>query len=120
MVKITHVIFSAGTLVLENCDIFNWPPTNGSLPYLQKCIKKWDNYTEECISDYPDEPLFRFDIDCLLSKECMCVSNNPAANDIFTFGAYLYPSSIEFSILVGKVIYKLLKKVIAYSLVLNN
>ena len=89
------------SLDLGNCTIYEWPPTENSLPGLQKCLKDVGNYTEECHFIDLENPAFSFDIDCLLAKECMCSYNNPAVNAIFEFGAYLYPSSIEFSILVG-------------------
>jgi hypothetical protein len=88
-------------LDLGNCTLLAWPPTEDSLPGLQKCFKDVGNYTETCYLIDPKVPAFSFHIDCLLSKECMCIYNNPAVNAIFEFGAYLYPSSIEFSILVG-------------------
>ena len=93
-------LFYTGSLDLGNCSIL-WPPTNDSLPGLQKCVKEVGNYTENCHLNDTGYPAFSFHIECLLAKECMCSYNNPAVNAIFEFGAYLYPSSIEFSILVG-------------------
>ena len=92
------------TMDFNDCSIFCWPPTNNTIPELGKCLQNVVNYTLNCNSKNTDGPLFKLDIDCLLARKCMCVSNNPAANDIFTVGSFLYPSSIEFSLLVGKYI----------------
>ena len=66
------------------------------------CTKKIYNWTARCYNADPSEPIFSFDVDCLLAKECMCTYDNHAANTIFSLGPYLYPFGIEFSLLVGK------------------
>ena len=90
---------------LNSCDILQWPPMNGSIPSLEKCFTdfgSFGDYVRSCHNSSTPIPYFDTDIDCLLAKECLCVINNPSVNDIFAYGSYLYPASIEFSILVGK------------------
>ena len=75
---------------------------NHTIEGFKNCVKYIENWAEQCYNVNPDEPIFSFNVDCLLAKECMCTYDNHAANMIFSFGPYLYPFSIEFSILVGK------------------
>ena len=96
------------------CNIENWPPTQETKEYMSKCLKDVKNYTTSCLVVDPDEPIFSFDVDCLLSRECMCTYDNYAANTIFNMGPILYPFSIEFSILVGNELYKNIDKTIRY------
>ncbi len=44
-----------------------------------------------------------FNADCLMAKMCRCSDDNELAQTVFDMGPYLYPFSIEFSILVGKI-----------------
>ena len=78
---------------------------NGSIPSLEKCFQDVGNYSNYLKSCHISDPISHFntDIDCLVAKECLCVINNPSVNDIFSYGSYLYPASIEFSILVGTI-----------------
>ncbi len=48
------------------------------------------------------EVSFEWDISCLLAQECRCSDNNDIAKYIFDIVPYLYPFSIEFSILIGE------------------
>lgn len=41
-------------------------------------------------------------LNCVLENLCFCADNNEIAKYIFRLGPYLYPFSIEFSILVGE------------------
>ena len=86
------------------CDINNSTQLNDNdtRAYLEKCTKNIANWTESCHDLPDDQPIFSFNVDCLLARECMCIYDNHAATAIFGFGPYLYPFSIEFSILVGK------------------
>ena len=77
---------------------------NDTKHYLEMCTKKIYNWTERCYKVDPNEPIFSFNVDCLLAKECMCTYDNHAANTIFSLGPFLYPFGIEFSLLVGKAI----------------
>ena len=61
------------------------------------------NGTEVCFAE--PEYTFEFDITCLLARMCQCSDNNEIARYIFDLGPYLYPFSIEFSILVGELTY---------------
>ena len=89
----------------EQCDVSNSSNlrSNETLHYLDMCTSKIDNWTERCFKADPNEPIFSFNVDCLLAKECMCTYDNHAANTIFNLGPYLYPFGIEFSLLVGKI-----------------
>jgi len=63
-------------------------------------------YTPEtlyCLA--PVDYQFRWDVTCLLAKECRCSDSNDIAKYIFDVAPYLYPFSIEFSILVVAVWY---------------
>ena len=90
-----------------DCQIEDVYQLNQTLPpdtweYAKMCVKNVANWTEQCNSTIQGEAIFSFNVDCLLAKECMCVYDNHAAIAIFDIGPYLYPFSIEFSILVGK------------------
>ena len=62
----------------------------------------WTPETVNCAMDDVDEFYFEWSITCLLAEECKCADNNDIAKYIFDIAPYLYPFSIEFSILVGK------------------
>lgn len=99
-----YLIFSVfdGDCQIEDVSLLNQTLPPETWEYAQKCIKNVANWTAQCISSHPDEAIFNFNVDCLLAKECMCAYDNHAAIAIFDIGPYLYPFSIEFSILVGK------------------
>ena len=78
------------------------------LQNIEMCTQKIPNWTERCYKVDPNEPIFSFNVDCLLAKECMCTYDNHAANTVFSLGPYLYPFGIEFSLLIGKAIDELL------------
>ena len=44
---------------------------------------------------------FGLDFDCLFEKMCKCVLQHQTLNSYFQLTAYLYPFTIEFSILAG-------------------
>ena len=46
---------------------------------------------------------FSSDLECVFSKICECSDNNDIASYIFKLGPYLYPFSIEYSILIGRI-----------------
>ena len=103
--NITAISIVLGVLNLNSCDILQWPPIDGSIPKLEKCYSEFANfstYVRSCHNTSAPIPYVSTNIDCLLAKECLCVFNNPSVNDIFSYGSYLYPASIEFSILVGR------------------
>ena len=56
-----------------------------------------------CVDDPNATINFTIDIQCLINQMCQC-HNNEAASFLFSYGDYLYPFSIEFSILIGRVI----------------
>ena len=100
LIIILSLIFLGDTSFFEECDINNSTALKNNTD-LKKCVQKISNWTETCLNIAEDEPVFSFNVDCLLARECMCTYDNHAANSIFEFGPYLYPFSIEFSILVG-------------------
>ena len=99
-----YLLFSVfdGDCQIEDVSLLNQTLPPDTWEYAQKCIKNVGNWTQQCISTNADEAIFNFNVDCLLAKECMCAYDNHAAIAIFDIGPYLYPFSIEFSILVGK------------------
>ena len=102
--KYKHLFTMMVLVSFDECDINNSSHgrSNETLQYLKMCTKKISNWTTSCYTADPSEPIFSFNVDCLLAKECMCTFDNHAANTIFSLGPYLYPFGIEFSLLVGK------------------
>ena len=47
---------------------------------------------------------FNVEIDCYISTQCKCLHQNPYMQTLYGFVPYLYPFTIEFNILVGKLI----------------
>ena len=47
---------------------------------------------------------FYVEIDCYISTQCKCLDQNPYMQTLYGFVPYLYPFTIEFNILVGKLI----------------
>ena len=56
-----------------------------------------------CTENYEDAS-FDLNIDCYISRMCACYDENTQIKALFEFTPYLYPFSIEFNILVGKMI----------------
>ena len=95
------------------CSVAN-DPSNATVDSGSKCLKDVKPFNETCLAPYRDSGNasyasyeenadFSFDVDCLLAKECLCVYDNHIASTVFDLSPYLYPFSIEYSILVGMV-----------------
>ena len=59
------------------------------------------DYDGKCFRDR-DNATFGIDFECLYEKMCTCVKQGGTLESYYSITAYLYPFTIEFSILAGK------------------
>ena len=59
------------------------------------------DYDDKCFLDR-ENATFGIEFDCLYEKMCKCVKQDGTLESFYDITAYLYPFTIEFSILAGK------------------
>ena len=64
------------------------------------CVREGYNIT----SCDANKSILNFDLYCPLSQMCTCQAKNKIAKNTFEIAPYLYPFTIEYNIIIGKIL----------------
>ena len=64
------------------------------------CVRDGYNIT----SCEGDKNILNFDLYCTLSQLCTCQAKNVIVKNTFEIAPYLYPFTIEYNIIIGKIL----------------